>query len=250
MVPQANEALAAMNPEDVNVREASRMKASEIIQYVQARIDAGDWPNGHKIPTEKSISSQFSAARNTVRKALSQLESEGMIERHVGRGTFVRSAGNPEHTDPASMSHLAVADASPADVNEIRVLLEPAVAGLAVARASRSDILHARDCFRRSLAAKQIDEFEHWDAQLHAAVIAATKNDLLMALYDAIQQARQKIEWYEIKRRSLDDVRRGDYDKQHEAIVDALEQRDAIALRDALATHLNAVNKNMLNPGR
>ena len=72
----------------------------------------------------------------------------------------------------------------------------------------------------------------------------------MIALYDAIQQARQKIEWYEIKRRSLDDVRRGNYDKQHEAIVYALEQRDAIALRDALSVHLNAVNRNMLNPDR
>ena len=134
-----------MNLEEANVREASRLKASEIIQYVQDRIDSGDWPNGYKIPTEKSISSQFAAARNTVRKALSQLESEGVIERHVGRGTFVRGAGDPDNPEGASMSHLAVADASPADVNEIRVLLEPAIAGLAVTRAARSDILHARN---------------------------------------------------------------------------------------------------------
>jgi|TARA_E500000305_G_scaffold27473_1_gene20964 DNA-binding FadR family transcriptional regulator len=239
-----------MKVEEINVREASRLKADEIIHYVQERIDSGDWPNGYKIPTEKSISSRFAAARNTVRKALSQLESEGIIERHVGRGTFVKNRGGQEHSDGASLSHLAIADASPADVNEIRVLLEPAVAELAVARAARSDILHAKECFRRSLAAKKIDEFEHWDAQLHAAVIAATKNDLLIALYDAIQQARQKIEWYEIKRRSLDDVRRGNYDKQHGAIVDALEKRDAIALRGALSVHLTAVNENMLNPRR
>lgn len=237
-----------MELEEVNVREASRLKADEIIHYVHERIESGDWPDGYKIPTEKSISSQFAAARNTVRKALSQLESEGIIERHVGRGTFVRDGNDPRHFDVPSLSQFAIADASPADVNEIRVLLEPAVAELAVARAARSDILHARQCFNKSLAAKQIDEFEHWDAQLHAAVIAATKNDLLIALYEAIQQARQKIEWYEIKRRSLDDVRRGDYDKQHEAIVDALEKRDAIALRGALSVHLNAVNRNMLNP--
>lgn len=243
-----------MNQEEVNVREASRLKAGEIIEYVLERIDTGDWPDGHKIPTEKTISDRFAAARNTVRKALGQLESDGVIERHVGRGTYVRKANeNPETLDSDnhdSLASLAVADASPADVNEIRVLLEPAVAELAVARATRSDIQRARECFEKSLKAKAIEDFEYWDAQLHSSLIAATKNDLLIAFYDAIHQARQKMEWYEIKRRSLNDVRRGDYDQQHEAMVTALEKRDAIALREALATHLNAVNINMLNPNR
>jgi DNA-binding FadR family transcriptional regulator len=245
--------LTAMNFEEVNVREASRLKASKIIQYVHERIESGEWTHGQKIPTEKTISTQFDAARNTVRKALSQLESEGVIERHVGRGTFVKATGDAHDVsrshDESPLADLAIADASPADVNEIRVLLEPAIAELAVTRATRTEIAHARKCFDQSLAAKEINEFEHWDAKLHAAIIAATRNDLLIAIYDAIQQARQKIEWYEIKRRSLDDVRRGDYDKQHRAIVDALEKRDALALREALAIHLNSVNRNMLNPG-
>jgi DNA-binding FadR family transcriptional regulator len=241
-----------MSKEEVNIREASRLKAVEIMEFVRERIDSGDWPQGHKIPTEKSISSQFSAARNTVRKALGQLESDGVIKRHVGRGTFVRSGTEQKQAEEAlqseSLAGLAVADASPADVNEIRVLLEPAIAELAVARASRSDILRARECLENSLNSTAIKDFEYWDAQLHASLIAATKNDLLIAFYDAIQQARQKLEWYEIKRRSLNDVRRGDYDQQHRAIVEALENRDAAALREALARHLNAVNLNMLNP--
>lgn len=241
-----------METKEVNVREASRLKAVEIIDFVRERIESGDWPQGHKIPTEKNISSQFSAARNTVRKALGQLESDGVIKRHVGRGTFVRASSDATASTQIapsdSLASLAVADASPADVNEIRVLLEPAVAELAVARASRSDILRARECYENSLKATEIEDFEYWDAQLHASLIAATKNDLLIAFYDAIHQARQKIEWYEIKRRSLNDVRRGDYDNQHLAMVEALEQRDAAALRQALSSHLNAVNLNMLNP--
>ncbi|MEO1080098.1 MAG: FCD domain-containing protein [Pseudomonadota bacterium] len=243
-----------MSREEVNIREASRLKAVEIMDFVRERIDSGEWPQGHKIPTEKNISSQFSAARNTVRKALGQLESDGVIKRHVGRGTFVRATTGDTISDPAqssdSLAGLAVADASPADVNEIRVLLEPAIAELAVARASRSDIMRARECLDNSLKATAIEDFEYWDAQLHASLIAATKNDLLIAFYAAIHQARQKLEWYEIKRRSLNDVRRGDYDQQHQAMVEALESRDAVALREALATHLNAVNLNMLNPDR
>ncbi len=214
------------------------------MRYVLQRIDSGEWPPGHKIPTEKSISEQFAAARNTVRKALGQLESQGSIIRHVGRGTFV-GAGETEGT-----TDLEAVDASPADINEIRVLLEPAIAELVVARATRADIRYARECLSKMNKAKNIKDFEHWDAELHATLVRSTKNELLISIYDAIHRARQRMEWYEIKRRSLDDVRRGDYDVQHADIVDALEQRDAIALRGALANHLTSVNDNMLNPIR
>ena len=90
-----------MPPSKVNVREASRQKTDEIKQFVLDQIDSGAWPEGHKIPTEKSISEQFSAARNTVRKALGQLEAQGSIVRQVGRGTFVRSmADSSLDSDP------------------------------------------------------------------------------------------------------------------------------------------------------
>ena len=236
-----------MPPSKVNVREASRQKTDEIKQFVLDQIDSGAWPEGHKIPTEKSISEQFSAARNTVRKALGQLEAQGSIVRQVGRGTFVRSDAD----SGLDLSQgLPIADASPADINEIRVIIEPAIAEFAVARASRTDLERARLCLANSLKAKTIEDFEHWDAQLHAALIAATKNDLLIRVYDAIHQARQRLEWYEIKRRSLDDVRRGEYDKQHTELVAALEQRDALALRAALEKHLKDVSSNMLDPKR
>ena len=236
-----------MQTEHVNVREASRQKTDEIKQYILAQIESGTWPSGHKIPTEKSISEQFSAARNTVRKALGQLEAQGSIVRHVGRGTFVRHDPNQE---PELSQGLPIADASPADINEIRVIIEPAIAEFAVARASRTDLERARLCLSNSLKAKTIEDFEHWDAQLHAALIAATKNDLLIRVYEAIHQARQRLEWYELKRRSLDEVRRGDYDKQHAEIVTALERRDALALRSALERHLRDVSANMLDPTR
>lgn len=228
----------------VNVREASRIKADEIKQYILQRINAGEWPPGHKIPTEKRIGEIFDVARNTVRKALGTLETEGIVVRQVGRGTFVREE------EPDISSDLATVDTSPSDINEIRVLLEPAIAELVVARATSANIRYARECYDKTLKAKEIKEFEHWDAELHACIIGAAKNQLLNNIYDAIHQARQRMEWYEVKRRSIDDARRSHYDDQHLAIVEALERRDAIALRRALHAHLSAVSSNMLNPVR
>lgn len=224
-----------------NVREKSRQKTDELVSYLRGNIESGSWEPGFRLPTEKSLVSQFSAARNTVRKALSQLESEGFIDRQIGRGTFVR-----RHDVPSGDGSWS--DASPAEINEIRFLLEPAIAEWVVARATRSDVERIRECYTNSLKAKSVEKFEHWDAEFHSSIIKASKNSMLMKIYDAINDARHQIEWYQMKRRSLNEVRRSNYDKDHRRIVEALESRNAVALREALADHLQAVGHNMLNP--
>ncbi len=71
---------------------------------------------------------------------------------------------------------------------------------------------------------------------------------MLVKIYESINDARHQIEWYQMKRRSLNALRRLNYDKDHRRIVEALESRNAVALREALADHLQAVGHNMLNP--
>lgn len=228
-----------------NVREASHLKAGEIVDFIQAKVSSGDWPTGHKIPTEKSLIKQFSAARNTVRKALAKLEGEGVILRHVGRGTFVRGEDDSQETD---IGALIRGDASPAEINELRVILEPATAEIVVARATETEIRYAQKCLANTLAAKTVEEYERWEAELHLTIINAAKNTILTRIYHAIHLARNKSEWKEIKRRSLNDARREQYESDHAGMVDAFARRDAIDLRQALKSHLEAVSHNMVNP--
>lgn len=228
-----------------NVREASQQKAGEIVNFVLARVSTGDWPSGHKIPPEKNLIAQFSAARNTVRKALAQLEREGVIHRHVGRGTFIRGG---EHAPEVDIGDLIRGDASPAEINELRVLLEPAVAEMAVARATETEIRDAKNCLKNTLAAKSVEEYERWEAELHLVIISAAKNSILTRIYQSIHHARKKSAWKEIKRRSLDDSRRQRYEDDHAAMVEAFANRDAVALRRALRSHLECVSHNMMNP--
>lgn len=229
----------------MNVREASQEKVDQIVTYVMEQVDAGTWSPGHKIPTEKQLIEQFSAARNTVRKALAQLEDENLIVKHVGRGTFIKDPSSAAALDPENPSWQ---DASPAEINEIRVLLEPSIADLVVARATASDIAYAQKCLANSLQAKTIEDYEHWDSELHATIIKASRNNMMIVIYNAIHQARQKMEWHEIKRRSLNERRLEGYNKDHTMIVEALCKRDSAGLRKALSSHLKAVSHNMLNP--
>jgi GntR family transcriptional regulator len=68
----------------------------QLTKLLTAEIESGRWAVGERLPSEPAICKQFGVSRTTVRQALSGIESEGLIRREKGRGTFVaerRSGG-------------------------------------------------------------------------------------------------------------------------------------------------------------
>jgi GntR family transcriptional regulator len=52
-------------------------------------------PRGRRLPGETALAERFSVSRNTVRTALSELGSAGLIATRSGKGSFVTFDGNP-----------------------------------------------------------------------------------------------------------------------------------------------------------
>jgi phosphonate metabolism transcriptional regulator PhnF len=67
----------------------------EISQTLERRILTRELSPGDKLPTEFELSRQFMVNRHTVRRALSDLQSKGMLESTQGRGCFVRRPSAP-----------------------------------------------------------------------------------------------------------------------------------------------------------
>lgn len=59
-----------------------------IAEALRARIRAARGAEGQRLPSEHALCSQFGVSRMTVRQALDALRQEGLLSRHVGRGTF------------------------------------------------------------------------------------------------------------------------------------------------------------------
>jgi DNA-binding GntR family transcriptional regulator len=62
----------------------------DIADRIKARIEAGEWVAGDKLPTLDVFAKQYRHNRNTVNRALDVLEVEGYVLKTQGSGTFVR----------------------------------------------------------------------------------------------------------------------------------------------------------------
>lgn len=62
----------------------------QLARYIARIISEGHLPVGHQLPPERDLAALSGLSRVTVRNAVAQLVSEGLIEQRRGAGTFVR----------------------------------------------------------------------------------------------------------------------------------------------------------------
>jgi len=69
--------------------ESSSPLYHQLMQRIGEDIERGTYPVGSKIPPEHELEALYKVSRVTVRRALAELTSEGLLERKQGKGTFV-----------------------------------------------------------------------------------------------------------------------------------------------------------------
>lgn len=61
----------------------------QIKENITRQIVSGRWKSDHALPSEPDLCAHFGVSRGTLRRALGDLEHQGLIVRRQGRGTFV-----------------------------------------------------------------------------------------------------------------------------------------------------------------
>ena len=70
---------------------------AQIEERLAERIEGGHLAVGERLPPERELAEWLGVSRMTVRQALGVLAARGLVERGVGRGTFVRAPGKVVH---------------------------------------------------------------------------------------------------------------------------------------------------------
>lgn len=83
-MPEGDQTIQASGSRELPIYE--RLKAD-----IKKRIETGEWPAHHRVPSENEIAETLNVSRMTANRALRELAMEGVIVRVQGRGSFVAS---------------------------------------------------------------------------------------------------------------------------------------------------------------
>ena len=219
----------------------------ELAQLILARGGEPDYAPGGRLPTERSLANEFGVSRTMVRHALAVLEAEGRVSREVGRGTFLRPSENRGGAAGGDRVSRDAREVGPADVMAARQLVEPQVIPLVIAWATQRDFDEMWRCVEGGASSDSAEEFEAWDFALHHAIVAASRNQLLVTMYRVVEQAREGEIWGNLKRRNDSRERREAYQSDHVELVEALSARELDHAVRVMKAHLDRVQANLLH---
>jgi DNA-binding FadR family transcriptional regulator len=195
-----------------------------------------------RLPPERELAERLGLTRTQLRTGMKQLEAEGLIWRHVGRGTFFGSrlpAAKGDGPGPLGSS-------SPRELMEARIALEPQLARLAATHATAADLIRLERCLERAVAAPDARIFQTFDADLHLAVAEASHNGLLIDLFRSMNAVRHRVLWGRLDGDFLTADLRKEYDGQHRAFVDAIKRREASTAENLMRFHLETVERQLM----
>ncbi len=224
------------------------MKVSDkIVQNLKLLIEDNNMQVGDRLPAERKLCEQLAVSRSSLREAIQQLTSTGMLVSKVGAGTFLQQLPSnwSKYQIVEPLSNLI--DEDPAyrfDVQEARIILEGGTAWYAAQRATPKDLENIRQCYDQITHFQALGD-DHQaaiaDAKFHLAIAEASHNlvliQMMRGLFDLLQYnvvlGRRKV-YTEAKR--YDQLR-----DQHFQVMDAIERQDPEAARSAVCGHIEFV---------
>ncbi|WP_267381416.1 MULTISPECIES: FCD domain-containing protein [unclassified Sphingomonas] len=193
---------------------------------------------GDKLPPENELAEKMGVSRSRIRRLLKEVEQEGLIWRHVGKGTFVGSRSFVDALPELSER------ITPSEAFEARLLIEPRLAALAAINALPTEIDKMNNCLAQMRATDNHEVWGALDARLHRLVAGAARNTLLLVIYDAVRQCVPSGLKFRIKglyqggsTTSTDD--------EHAAWIEAIADHDPPRAERLMREHIESVRERL-----
>lgn len=199
-------------------------------------IDQVRRDNGRRLPPEARLCGELDISRARLRGLLKLLEKEGLIWRHVGKGTFIGE--RPLTTELSSMPEVL----TPPEAFEARLVIEPQLAALAARRATPGQIDEMRQCLHRMRELQDFEQWAVWDERLHRLVGKAAGNTLLLAVYDTVRESAPS-GMRNIVNRVFSSGTRNESNIEHQRYVEAIADHDPDRAESAMRAHLQAIRQ-------
>ncbi|MEP3329054.1 FCD domain-containing protein [Sedimentitalea sp.] len=199
-------------------------------------LDTGELGETGRLPSERALSEQFRIGRRQVRRALAQLETEGLIWRKRGAGTFAGQATDPT----AELAARIAGETNAIQMMEARLCIEPELAALCASRIRPEEIAQLRAIAERLMVDLGDADNEIWDSALHRVIAQSARNKPLLVSYTMLDEIRLDADWLTIRARARSSETIDRSRRQHATIIDTIAAADPDAARAAMKDHLNS----------
>ena len=218
---------------------------TKIISEIKSLIDSGQITHGSKLPGERDLSRMLNVSRPSLREALKVLNILGIIVHEHGKGTFLSADYEKWPLEPFSIL-FSLKKGSFLEIFETRQGLETWVVSLAAKRKSEEDLKKmswAVENMRKTV--NNVIRFYKYDNEFHHAIIAATKNeiliDLMKKIYKLTLDTREYLwvhaDYYKINPKH-------DF-ARHEILFKHIAAGDANASAKCISKHLEEIRQRL-----
>ncbi len=223
-----------------NVRAPAREHAAPsavdaMVIKIRKLISDGGLQVGDGLPTEKELCERFDAGRNTVREAMRILKAYGVVAVRPKVGATLIDDRMERALDLFSFNTLDISRRTFNDIQGFRKLIEVGTVDTLFDNVGPSDIADLREINARLQSAQSIPEASEQDFSFHLRLVSILNNRAVRDVYRIMKPVIIRIME---RAKELRDFNQDTFE-QHDAIVDALEQRDRIHYQYALVSHLD-----------
>ena len=216
-----------------------RKSFSDIAAQLRGEIYTGRFKMNDRLPPERDLAEIMKASRGTIRKALEQLENEGLVGIVNNSGTYVRF-NNKNIRQPIFES------ARPLELMDARFAFEPHICRLSVLNARPIDILELSG-IQDAMETKVEDAvaFANLDTQFHMKLVGTTGNPLLEWIAMQINSVRGNQSWTRMRQLTLEPNIIYKYNLQHRQILDAIKFREPELAAERMKEHLETARLSL-----
>ena len=196
---------------------------------------------GVKLPTEEQLAAQLKVSKVSVREALRNLETEGLIEKRRGvhGGSFVAHPGS-EKMGEWVVNYFRVGMITPEELVDFRRTLEPALVVLAVERRTAKDLEAIKVIIDEIAQGVRRGKMStHKAVEFHRLIGEACHNRLISMVMEALVKVFEEI--LAKVPRTLEDA---EYDLDHcKKIYETLVQRKKGKAQGLMIDHFRTLAK-------
>jgi len=202
-------------------------------------IDSGVFPPGSRLPGERDLAEKLGISRVTVREAEIALQAQGRIEIKVGSGAYV--------VDGSKTMFNGLPKVGPFELTEARALFEAETAALAAPIITDESIAEL-ELYIAVMSGKVESDMtaDEADAAFHNAIARATNNHAIIFVIDSMWKMRTEAAKLQKIYRNVCDKDLSYREKEHQAILDALKNRDSSGARKAMRAHFTRMIEALL----